>query len=74
MRNVTFNKKLFFNKKDKLTTIPVKEVVSIIEILHKSSKIVAVEEAIKLPSTKEEDLLLKISTKRQLRGEALEET
>ena len=43
-------------------------------MLYKSSKIINIGEVIKLPIIVREDLLLKASTKQQLRGNTLEGT
>jgi hypothetical protein len=66
---VTFNKKLFYNLGNKLTAIPVKEAIVVIDILYKPNKIIDVGDAIKLPIA-ERDLLLSLPTKQQLRGNA----
>ena len=61
MRNVTFNKKLFYS--NKFTTIIINKVVKVIKVLYKPSKIIDIGEVIKLPIIVREDLLLKASTK-----------
>ena len=61
MRNVTFNKKLFYS--NKFTTIIINKVVKVIKVLYKPSKIIDIGEVIKLSIIVREDLLLKASTK-----------
>ncbi len=63
MRNITFNKELFFNINKEATAIPAKRAETILDILYKTSKIVAARKVIKLLIAAGKDLLLKQSTK-----------
>ena len=71
MRNITFNKKLFYSR-DKSNAILVLEATAIVNMLYKTSKIVNAGGAIKLPIIEREDLLLNLPAKQQLRGKPLE--
>jgi hypothetical protein len=66
---VTFNEELFYNAEDETTAIPIVKAVKVVDVLHKASEITDAGEAIELPITEGEDLLLSASTKQQLRGE-----
>jgi hypothetical protein len=61
MRNITFNKQLFYNKEDTSIVILITKLSKVVKLLYKEDKIVNIGEAIKLPII--EDLLLSLSTK-----------
>ena len=52
MRNITFNKKLFFADNRELISILVEEATRVVNILHKPSKIFNTGEVIKLSLAK----------------------
>ena len=64
MRNITFNKELFFTDNRELISILAEEATHVVNILYKPSKIFNTGEAIKLSlAEQQKDLLLNASTK-----------